>query len=75
MLESVIFCLFVAIIQYKRSSHKFNSTEKAKAHKKHSLHRKTAASVLLKMFFSGNERCLVFHSWNRVFMNVSPGHL
>ena len=30
---------------------------KGKAPRKHSLHEKTAASVLLKMFFSGNEWC------------------
>jgi len=30
---------------------------KGKALRKHSLHGKTAASVLLKLFISGNERC------------------
>ena len=30
---------------------------KGKALKKHSLHEKTAASVLLKLFISGNEWC------------------
>jgi len=31
---------------------------KGKALRKHSLHEKTAASVLLKLFISGNEWCL-----------------
>jgi len=30
---------------------------KGKAFRKHSLHEKTAASVLLKLFISGNELC------------------
>jgi len=30
---------------------------KGKAHRKRSLHEKKAASVLLKLFISGNERC------------------
>ena len=30
---------------------------KGKTLRKHSLHEKTAASVLLKLFISGNERC------------------
>ena len=30
---------------------------KGKAHRKHSLHDKTAASVLLKLFISSNEWC------------------
>ena len=32
---------------------------KGKALRKHSLHEKTAASVLLKLFISGNECCHV----------------
>jgi len=40
----------------------YNKLIKGKALRKHSLHGKTAASVLLKMFISGNERC---HTTNR----------
>ena len=36
-------------------NNKFRKLIKGKALRKHSLHEKTAASVLLKLFISGNE--------------------
>jgi len=36
----------------------FDSSEERKALRKHSLNGKIAASVLLKLFVSGNKRCL-----------------
>ena len=44
---------------------------KGKAFRKHSLHEKTAASVLLKLFISSNERChSIVQSTDKVYTKV-----
>ena len=54
-----VVCIYIAstlmiIIAYNKC---LNKLMKGKALRKHSLHGKTAASVLLKLFNSGNEKC------------------
>jgi len=52
---------------------------KEKARRKHSLHEKTAASVLLKLFICGNERCHTTYASKRMSgtpcLNVNNIHV
>jgi len=49
--------LFPVLENYYLCHLDYNKLMKGKALRKHSLHKKTAASVLLRLFISGNEWC------------------
>jgi len=56
------------------SSSKLNNLMKGEAPRKHILHEKKAASVLSKLFISGNEGCHTTDApiaWAELFQNVN----